>query len=521
MTAASGAGAGPIRRIVIVGGGTAGWMSAAVLARALSGSGCSIVLVESPDIGTVGVGEATIPPILDLLQFLSIDAADFIHHTRATFKLGIRFSGWRAIGQEYWHPFGTFGEPINSRPFYHAWNFARAQGLNLRHADFSLNAKLGDAGNFRFPAAEGDGPEQGLRYALHFDAALVAGYLRAYAKRLGVRCLGRTVDAATRRADGGIDELVFSSGDRLAADLYIDCSGFRALLIERTLQTGFENWSRWLPCDRAIAVQTEAKAERPPYTQATAGGAGWRWRIPLQHRVGNGHVYCSAHLSDEQALQELTTSLRGAMLTEPRVQRFIAGSRRLAWHHNCVAIGLSSGFLEPLESTSIHLIMSGLYRLLEFFPDASFAPAGIASYNRESMQEMQHIRDFIVLHYCLTERQDTPFWRECRDVRLPDSLQERIELYSQTGRVRTGARELFTDLSWFHVFEGMGVLPWSQDPLLQGLPADRLRAICGELAARVDRAARESASHDSFFANPAAQPAGVAAPGPAPAPRQP
>ena len=498
------AAAGPdrIRRIAIVGGGTAGWMTASILARALPGSNAWITVVESPDIGTVGVGEATIPPFLDLLRFLSINEADFIRHTQATFKLGIKFTDWMERGGSYWHPFGTFGESINRRPFHHAWHRARAAGLAPRLSDFSLCAALGDAGRFRFTDAAAAGPVAGLRYALHFDAALVARYLRSYAEQLGVLCLQRTVTAATQAADGFLEELVMSDGSRVAADLFIDCSGFRGLLIGQSLKTGYIDWREQLPCDRAVAVQTGLGATRPPYTESTAHGAGWRWRIPLQERIGNGSVYSSAHISDQQALDDLIKSLPERPSTVPRVLKFVAGRRRLVWNRNCVAIGLASGFLEPLESTSIHLIISGVFRLLEFFPDTAFEQRNIDAYNAESIDEIESIRDFIVLHYCLTQRRDTPFWVHCASLPLTDSLRQRIELYRETGRLRIKAGELFTDASWFYILEGMGVRPQRTDPLLDVVDPRQLSGMLETLSRAVATAAADSPSHDSFFNDP-------------------
>jgi tryptophan halogenase len=489
-----------IRRIAIVGGGTAGWMAASVLARALPGTGTSITVIESPDIGTVGVGEATIPPIIDLLRFLSIDEGDFVRHTQSTYKLGIKFTDWSCVGRSYWHPFGTFGSGINLRPFHHAWHRAQAAGLMPRFNDFSLCAALGDARKFRFPDPAAQGPAAGLRYALHFDAGLVANYLRAYAERLGVTRLERTVADATLRADGLLDELLFAGGSRLQADLYIDCSGFRGVLIEQVLKTGYVDWSDVLPCDRAVAVPTESAAGRPPHTEASARGAGWRWRIPLQHRAGNGYVYCSAYLADAAALDDLLLCVNEKPLAEPRFLRFVTGRRKLFWNRNCVALGLASGFLEPLESTSIHLVMSGVYKLLEHFPNAAFAQSNIDSYNAELIREMERIRDFIALHYCLTERSDTPLWAYCQAMKLPETLEQRIELYRRTGRIRIGAGELFTDLSWFYIFEGMGVRPETYDPLLDVVTLPQLRDIFSSLAQATAVAAQGARSHDSYFA---------------------
>jgi len=327
----------------------------------------------------------------------------------------------------------------------------------------------------------------------------VAGYLRAYSEKLGVTRLERTLRHATQSSDGFIDALIFADGSRLEADLYIDCSGFRALLIEETLKTGYVDWSHWLPCDRAVAVPTQLSAARPPYTEASARAAGWRWRIPLQHRAGNGYVYSSARCSDSEALDDLLGQVPERPLADPRFLRFQTGRRRLFWQRNCVALGLASGFLEPLESTSIHLVMSGVYKLLEHFPSKTFAQANIDSYNAELIADMERVRDFIILHYHLNGRDDSPLWVHCRSMTLPDTLSERIELYRRTGRIRHKAGELFTDLSWFYIFEGLGVVPEQYDPLMDVVPLQSLREMLSALARATHDGARDARSHDSFF----------------------
>jgi tryptophan halogenase len=493
-----------IKRIAIVGGGTAGWMAASMLARALPDKGCAITVIESPDIGTVGVGEATIPPFIELLRFLEINEADFVRHTQSTYKLGIKFKDWRRIGHSYWHPFGTFGTTIDRRPFYHYWQRAEAEGLAPRFNDYSLCAALGDEGKFRFPDAKAQGPVAGLRYALQFDAGLVAKYLRGYSEKRGVTRIERTVAAATQRPDGFLDELVFADGTRLQADLYIDCSGFRGLLIEQTLKTGYLDWSDVLPCDRAVAMPTELASARPPYTLSTARTAGWQWRIPLQHRVGNGYVYCSAHLSDAEAHDDLMRTVGEKPLADPRFLRFVTGRRKLFWNRNCVTLGLASGFLEPLESTSIHLVMSAMYNLLDHFPDLSFEQSNVDSYNAELIDEMESIRDFIVLHYCATQRSDTPLWSYCQSMKLPTSLLRRIELYKGTGRIRPKPRELFTDLSWFYIFEGLGIQPASFDPLVAGPNFAQVLELMRAMSNQVAQDLRNAPSHDSYFASAAA-----------------
>lgn len=486
-----------IRAIAVVGGGTAGWLAASVLARCFP-AGPSITVIESPEVGTVGVGEATIPPFMELLRFLEIDEADFVRRTGSTYKLGIRYRGWRRSGHDYWHPFGTFGTTIDRRPFYHHWQRAKAAGQAPRLIDYSLCVALGMENKFRFPGSAGGGSAAGIRYALHFDAGLVAGYLREYAQKRGVTRVERTVVTATQRADGFIDELVFADGRRLGADLYLDCSGFRGVLIEQVLETGYIDWGEFLPCDRAVVVPTRVSGPRPPYTQAFARRAGWHWRIPLQHRIGHGHVYCSRYSSDTAALEDLLGQI-GDPLAEPRLLKFTAGRRRRFWSRNCVALGLASGFLEPLESTSIQLVVSGLYNLLDHFPDRCFDEANIDAYNAELTDEMERIRDFLILHYCLNQQEDAPFWQERRASRLPEALTQRIDLYRGTGRIRPGARELFTDLSWFFIFEGSGVEPASLDPLINEAAFARASPIMAAIRADIEREVRAAPSHDSYF----------------------
>ncbi len=456
-------------------------------------------MIESPELGTVGVGEATIPPILDLLRFLSINEANFVEQTKATYKLGIKFNDWARLGASYWHPFGTFGVPINRRPFYQAFLKAQAAGLDPQFNDFSLCAALGDADRFRFPETQATGPATGLRYALHFDATLVARYLRAYAERLGVKRLEKMVTTATPMENGFLRALTFSDGSTHEADLFIDCSGFRGILIEQVLRTGYEDWTHWLPCDRAVAMPTSSIEPRPPYTQAFARPAGWRWRIPLQHRTGNGYVYSSAHTSDDAAIADLVDQA-GTPNVEPRMLRFTTGRRKLFWNKNVVALGLAAGFLEPLESTSIQLAISGVYNLLDHFPDMDFEASNISAYNAELIAEMSHIRDFIILHYCTTKRDDTEFWRDCAAMDLPNSLCERMDLYRYSGRIPNRPGELFTDLSWFYIYEGMDIRPDRYDPMMDVVQTEQLSEILQGLANETGKALSVAPYHDSFFA---------------------
>ena len=487
-----------IKRIAIVGGGTAGWIAASALARKL-GRSCSIHLVESPDIPTIGVGEATIPGIIDFLKFLAIDQNDFMEHTRATIKLAIRFVDWHHLGHRYWHPFGAFGVFVDRLPFYHFFHKARANGLDADVSHFSLEIAMAEASRFIFPG-NSLGLAPGLRYALHFDAGLVAQYLRRYSEALGVVRLERSVSGATQRADGCIDEIVFKEGDRLQADLYIDCTGFRGLLIEGTLGTGYIDWKELLFNDRAVAMQVPTQIPRTPYTTATARAAGWHWRIPLQHRIGTGYVYSSDHCSDQQALDDLLAQPGNAQpLTEPRVIRFVTGRRRAFWNKNCVALGLGSGFLEPLESTSIHLIYSGVYCLLDHFPDLSFDPVNIAHYNSQVIEEFDRVRDFIVLHYCATKRDDTEYWRRCQQIQLPQDLAERMDMYRRTGRIFQRRHEVFVELSWFFIMHGMGLLPQSYDPLVDASDWGKVQQVMTGMRRRIAEEVARCPTHDSFY----------------------
>lgn len=486
-----------MRSIAVIGGGSAGWIAAAILARALMGSGVAITLVESAEIGIIGVGEATIPPFVDLLGFLGIPLDDLIRHTSATIKLGIRFDGWNGSGSSYWHPFGAFGAEIAHRPFHHALLRARADGGAHAMEDFSLCASLAAAGHVFAP----DRPmPAGARFALHLDAVLLARYLRQYGESLGVRRIEATVVGATRDARGLIGAVTLGDGRSVEADLWIDASGFNGVLIDRELHEPYCDWSAQLPCDRALAAPTARDDTLPPYTLAAAMDAGWRWRIPLQHRCGNGYVYASAFASDDDAARALTQAT-GA---EPPLRhlRFVPGRRARAWVGNCVAVGLASGFLEPLESTSIHLAAAGVLALLDHFPGRDCDPALAASYNAEVAAELEHIRDFLILHYCLSARRDTPFWRAIAAAPLPDSLAARIALYRDAGTVRAGARDLFTVPSWFYVCHGMGCVPRRADPLLASLTPQRLATIMAEIARDTRGRMAGAVPHAALFAHP-------------------
>jgi tryptophan 7-halogenase len=443
--------------ILIAGGGTAGWMTAAALARFLE-TGYRILLVESEEIGTVGVGEATIPQINLFNQALGIDEDAFLRATQGTFKLGIEFVDWGHVGQRYMHAFGAVGRDAGLIGFHHYWRRAQALGVAKPLGHYALNNKAAYAGKMQRDAA--------MPYAFHFDAGLYAAFLRRYAEARGVvRVEGKIITAQQHGETGNICAVHLDDGRALEANFFVDCSGFRGLLIEQTLATGYDDWSHWLPCDRALAVPCSSAKDLTPYTRSTARAAGWQWRIPLQHRIGNGHVYSSAHMSDDAAAEILLGNLDGQPLGDPRPLKFVTGKRRKFWNRNVVAIGLASGFMEPLESTSIHLIQSAISRLIKLLPSKHIAPADVAEYNRQSDFEFERIRDFLILHYKATQRDDTPFWRQCRDMAVPDSLAAKIALFCANGHIFREHEELFTESGWLQVLVGQGILPSGHHPL--------------------------------------------------------
>jgi tryptophan halogenase len=462
-----------IRQIVIVGGGTAGWMTAAAVAKTL-GSGYRIRLIESDEIGTVGVGEATIPMIQRFNAALELDENEFLRETQATFKLGIEFVDWGRIGESYMHGFGRIGQDMGVLSFDKYWQKLARAGRAAPLGEYTISVRAAYAGKFMRPRPDlPKSPLADITYAFQFDAALYARYLRRYAERRGVvRTEGRVRDVQRRGTDGFVESLLLASGERVTGQLFIDCSGFRGLLIEQTLGTGYDDWSHWLPCDRALAVASRRDDAPKPYTRATARGAGWQWRIPLQHRTGNGYVYSSRFISDDVAAATLLGSLEGTALGDPRPLRFTTGIRRKIWNRNVVAIGLAGGFLEPLESTSIHLIQAAIARLLDFFPDAAFDERDTAEFNRVLRLEYEGIRDFLILHYKLTAREDSPFWVHCAAMDIPENLQRRIELYRSRGRVLREGTELFTEPSWLQVMNGQGLKAEGHHPLVD-LLADR------------------------------------------------
>ncbi|WP_396592652.1 tryptophan halogenase family protein [Brevundimonas sp. R86498] len=490
----------PIRKICVVGGGTAGWTAAALMAEHFKGSLGQIELVESDDIGTIGVGESTVPPFLQLLARLGVDEQEFIRETRASFKLGIEFSDWKAIGESYFHPFGTIGAPVDLSDFYQLWLKARANGYAGALQDFSPAAVMARNGRFTLPFKAANTPVAGASYALHVDAKRVARFLRTFAEARGVtRTEGIVADVALR-PDGFVDRLTLKDGRVVEADFFIDCSGFRSLLIGKALDVGFRDWSHWLLCDRAIAVQTENVGPPSPFTLAQAQDFGWRWRIPLQHRTGNGHVFCSKYLSDDEATATLMSRIEGEPVVSPMPVAFRTGMREQLWRHNVLALGLAGGFIEPLESTAIHLIYRGMDFFFRLLPDRDCNKALAAEYNRRMTADYEEIRDFVILHYCTTRRDDTAFWRECRDMELPPRLQQKIDLFRTNGALAEGVDELFRAASWHSVMEGMGVRPRGYHPLVDRIPFDGVCAQLDHAAELLKRVVSDLPTHEQFIA---------------------
>jgi tryptophan 7-halogenase len=489
-----------IRSVVIAGGGTAGWMAAAAIAKVM-GPGLTITLVESDEIGIIGVGEATIPSIALFNDLLHIEENDFLRQTQGTFKLGIEFVDWYAPGHSYMHAFGAIGKDLADVPFHHYWLEQVLEGRGDSLWSYSLNGVAAQQNQFARLERIADTPLPGLTYAFHFDASLYAAYLRRLAQQMGVRRIeGMIAEVQQHPESGDVSKLRLADGREIGGDLFIDCTGFRALLIERALHVDYEDWSRWLPCDRALAVPTERVSPLTPYTRSTALEAGWQWRIPLQHRIGNGHVYSSAYLEDDRAAELLLANLDSRPLAEPRPVRFVTGRRRQLWSHNVVCLGLASGFLEPLESTAIHLIQANIQRLILLFPHHGDSTHRRAQFNQAAAAEYERVRDFIVLHYYLNNRAGERFWDDCRHMSLPESLAHQIELFRETAGIFPTTHDLFHLTSWLQVMWGQGVRPRSSHPFVQTVAphdrADYLKNIRDLIA----HAASQLPRHEDFIA---------------------
>ena len=490
----------PIQTILIAGGGTAGWMAAAALQRTL-GPHAKVQLVESEDIGIVGVGEATVPPIRDFNALIGLDEAEFMRETKATLKLAIVFKDWGHLGNRYVHPFGTFGRGPSLAEFQQTYFSLQARGLTDDLGDYSICERAANAGKVGLRDPQLGTPRNTLFSAYHFDANLYAKYLRRVCEARGVeRVEGKIVEVIQRPEDGFVDSVRLEDGRTLAADLFIDCTGFRGLLIEGALKAGYEDWSHWLPVNRAMAVPCTKVGPATPYTLSTAREAGWQWRIGLQHRTGNGYVYCSDYLSDDAARDTLLANLDGEPLAEPRPLRFVTGRRKKYWDKNFVSLGLSSGFIEPLESTSIHLVQAGIYRLLQHFPDMDFSPINIDGYNRRLGREVELIRDFVILHYHATQRDDTPFWRHVASMPIPDSLTERVEAFRDSALLyQVGADEYFSQGSWLAVMYRQGIVPRRSNPLYAYQDAEKSAAGLRHLSAVLAQTVEGLPEHEAFL----------------------
>ena len=494
-----------IRDIVIVGGGTAGWMTAAALAKVL-GDACPIRLVESEAIGTVGVGEGSVPHIRLFNSLLQIDEADFVRNTQGTFKLGVQFNDWTRIGDSYVHGFGNgVGRDFGHLPFHQCWIRAFQSGIAAELGAYSLNALAAPRGKFMVSASDvpPTSPLASIAYAYHFDTGLYARYLSKYAQARGVVRTEGIVARVLRNPESGlVDAIEMQGGEIISGDLFIDCSGFRGLLIEETLETGYVDFTHWLPCDRAVVVGSGNVLPPTPYTRSSAREAGWQWRIPLQHRTGNGYVYSSTHVGDDEAAATLLRHLDGPALGDPRVLRFTTGRRRKFWNGNVVAIGLSGGFMEPLESTGIYLIQSAIARLLNLFPGSGISDVLVERYNTQSVFEFDRIRDFLILHYHATERDDTPFWNQCRTMSIPPELQAAIDLFRDSGRFYRNGDEMFAEMSWIQIMIGQGVMPQAYTPLVDGVPkadlAKFMESVQGTVAACVDAMPMHQAFIDRY-----------------------
>jgi tryptophan halogenase len=480
-------------RVVIAGGGTAGWMTAAAISKVLS-KVADVTLVESDAIGTVGVGEATIPTLLTYNRLLGIDEAEMMRQSRATFKLGIAFENWRTPDHRYIHSFGITGKDHWTAGFQHFWHRGVEAGIAKAFGDYCLELVAAEQNRFAHL------PDLGLNYAYHMDSAAYARMLRTMSERAGVSRKEGRIIAVDRHINGDIAALKLEDGTVLEGDLFVDCTGFRALLIEGALNVGFEDWGHWLPVDRAFAVQTQSVGEPRPYTRSIAHKAGWRWEIPLQHRTGNGIVFSSRYMDEDKAREKLLADVTGQPITEPRLIRFKSGTRRKHWHRNCVAIGLSSGFLEPLESTSIHLIQRSVMRLMQMFPaQGRVDPADVDEFNAQTFFELNHIRDFIILHYNLTDRDDAPFWDHVRLMDVPDTLQHRYDLFRETGRVFRANDELFAENSWVQVMLGQGLMPESHHPVADMLSEAELRDFLTHIDSNVRKTVAGLPSHQRYL----------------------
>jgi len=491
-----------VHDVVIVGGGTAGWMTAAALSKVVGIHNYSITLIESEEIGTVGVGEATIPAIQNFNDLLVLNEDEFVRETNATFKLGIHFVDWKKEGESYIHPFGVYGSNMDGINFDHFWMRYYRSGGNPDIGLFNAETVAARQNRFARSKATDPGNWPKINYAFHFDASLYAKYLRGYSEYRGVvRQEGKIVKVNQDPESGFVTSVQLENGKVINGDLFIDCSGFRGLLIEQTLKSGYEDWSKWLPCNRAVAVPTE-KVNGPikPYVTCTAREAGWQWHIPLQHRTGNGYVFCSDFISEDEATEKLLSRLENRPLKDPKVLRFVTGHRNQMWNRNVLAFGLSSGFLEPLESTSIHLVQVAIQKLITMFPKRGFVQSVIDNYNREMLDEYVNVKDFLIAHYFVTQRDESPFWQYCRNMDIPDSLRERLDIYVNTGTAGVKLHELFKETSWFAVLMGQGLEPREYHPVADVISEDELKLRLAKIRTGIQQRVDSMTSHDDFIA---------------------
>ncbi len=481
-----------VKKVVIAGGGTAGWMAATALTKLL-GENLDITLVESDEIASVGVGEATIPTLFYYHQLLKINEAEFLKAVQGTFKLGISFENWRDVNEDYIHAFGTTGKDCWAAGFQHFWTKGREHGFAGDYGEYCIEQVA--AINEKFAQL----PRNGINYAYHINATLYAKFLKKIAEEHGIkRVEGKITSVNLDPESGFITSLDLENGKHIEGDLFLDCTGQRALLIEQALHTGYEDWSHWLPCDSAIAVQTKSTREAVPYTRSIAHEFGWQWQIPLQNRVGNGIVYSSRFVSDEEAKEKLISNLPGDAINQPKVIKYRTGTRRKHWNKNCVAVGLSSGFLEPLESTSIHLIQQAIIRLMRQFPVDGIKQSDIDEFNNQTKTDTESIRDFIILHYSVTNRKDSPFWQHCRNMPIPKTLSHRIKLFKETGSIFRINNELFDD-SWQQVMIGQGLLPESYHPIVDNMTLDELKSFLDHIKSSIDKSVAQLPYHHQFI----------------------
>lgn len=489
-----------IKKIVIVGGGSAGWMTAAALSSLLNPEDVTITLIESDKIGTIGVGEATIPDITNFNRMLGIPQDAFMKATNATFKLGIEFKNWGRKGDQYFHPFGSHGADMQGIDFHQFWMHSKLGGNTNTIENYSLCAVAGKENKFTLPEQNPKSVLSQMNYAYHFDASLYAQLLRRYAEERGVKRIeGKVEDISLFAETGHIKDLMLEGDEIISGDMFFDCTGFRALLMRQKLGVSFTDWSHWLPCDSAQAIACEQNGPLLPYTKATAKSAGWQWRIPTQHRTGNGHIYSSQYMSDDEANSVLNDDLDGAPMGEARQLRFTTGRLDSFWHKNCIGIGLSTGFLEPLESTSIYLIQEGISRFITLFPNKSMPAVIVNEYNRHMRQEFEQVRDFIILHYVATERDDSPFWNYCRNMSVPDSLQYKLNLFKEAGHVFRYEDELFSKPSWVAVMLGQNIIPKNIDPIVSALPHSKIDHSLASMQRAMKNAAAKMPSHEQFI----------------------